>query len=273
MLKVDLMIHKANNLLSSHYFSICSCVSQHEEIKMNFLLYVEFDASSEFMANKMLENLAYMADIVHRDHPDVYTYIFRNVNETKTKIIFTEIYANEKVFFEHSGDDEFIRLYLQTFKKEAGKSQKVLCIKEDINTPMLPITINILDNYLHVTYVTLQQGFLHRTTNHPVDGQLLVACTGCDEHVYERLNMLTNCATCVSFEESDGKRQLIAVIIQIPNQNVETTAKKLFINKMELICSEEEMIQKFDSIIKDHFEIQSLNVYKKFSGYIYHKGK
>ena len=39
-----------------------------------------------------------------------------------------------------------------------------------------------------------------------------MVCTGCDKNVYEQLNTLINCVTCVTFEESDGNTQLIAVI-------------------------------------------------------------
>ncbi|CAF4539516.1 unnamed protein product, partial [Didymodactylos carnosus] len=63
---------------------------------MTLLLHAEFDATSESTATKILESLAGMADIVHRDHPKVYTYVFRHADETKTKLIFTEIYANEQ---------------------------------------------------------------------------------------------------------------------------------------------------------------------------------
>jgi len=45
-----------------------------------------------------------MANIVHRDHPETYTYLFWHANQTKTKLIFTEIYANEQVFLEHASD-------------------------------------------------------------------------------------------------------------------------------------------------------------------------
>ncbi|CAF5119376.1 unnamed protein product, partial [Rotaria socialis] len=58
-----------------------------------------------------------MADIVHRDHPKVYTYVFRYGDETKTKLIFTEIYADEQVFLDHGCDAEFGRLLLEAFDK------------------------------------------------------------------------------------------------------------------------------------------------------------
>ncbi len=77
-----------------------------------------------------------MANIVHRDHPETYTYLFR-----------------------HASDPEFSTLYQQAFNTKAGKSRKELCIRKDINSPLLTVTTNILDNYLNVTYVSLQQGF------------------------------------------------------------------------------------------------------------------
>ncbi|CAF1060384.1 unnamed protein product [Rotaria sordida] len=238
---------------------------------MAFMLYVEFDASSELIATKMLENLARMANIVHRDHSDVYTYVFRYAHESKTKLIFTELYANEQVFLEHSNDAEFRKLYQRTFNGTTGKSEKELCIRQDINNPLLPITANILDNYLHVTYVSLQQGFLYRNITDKMNGCLLIVCKGCGEHVYEQLNILVNCVTCVTFEESDRSRQLIAIIAQIPNEKIPITNDKPSIDTMELVCSHEEIIQKFKDIINDHFQIQSLQVQTNFSGYIYHK--
>ncbi|CAF3355301.1 unnamed protein product [Rotaria sp. Silwood1] len=238
---------------------------------MSFLLHVEFDARSELIATKMLENLARMADIVHRDHLDVYTYVFRYVNEAKTKLIFTELYGNEQVFLEHSRDAEFLKLYREAFNVTAGKTRKELCIRKDINNPLLPITASILDNYLHVTYISLQQGFLYRNITDQIHECLLIICKGCDEHVYERLNILVNCVTCVTFEESDKNRQLIAVIVQIPNEKISTKHDKPLIDTMELVCSQEEIIEKFKDMINDHFQIQSLQIQTNFSGYIHHK--
>ncbi|CAF2899973.1 unnamed protein product [Rotaria sp. Silwood2] len=238
---------------------------------MSFLLHVEFDASSDLIAIKMLENLARMADIVHRDYPDVYTYVFRYANEAKTRLIFTELYGNEQVFLEHSRDTEFRKLYQEAFNNTAGKTRKELCIRKDINNPLLPITATILDNYLHVTYISVQQGFLYRHITDKIDGCLLIVCRGCDEQVYERLNMLVKCVTCVTFEESDKNRQLIAVTVQIPNEQISIKNDKPLIDTMELVCPQEEIIQKFKDMINDHFQIQSLQVQTNFSGYIYHK--
>ena len=126
---------------------------------MALLLHVEYDASSETMATEMLELLSRMADIVHRDHSKVYTYVFRHDLESKKKLIFTEIYGDEQVFLLHASDPEFSKLYQQAFSNATGRSQKELCIRTDVNKPLLPITANILDNYLHVTYIPIQQGF------------------------------------------------------------------------------------------------------------------
>jgi quinol monooxygenase YgiN len=113
---------------------------------MALILHVEFDASSESIATKMLELLSRMANIVHRDHPQTYTYLFRHANQSKTKLIFTEIYANEQVFLEHASDPEFSKLYQQAFNSTTGKSRQELCIRNDINSSLLPVTANILDN-------------------------------------------------------------------------------------------------------------------------------
>ena len=197
---------------------------------MALLLHVEYDASSETMATKMLEFLSRMADIVHRDHSKVYTYIFRHDMKSKKKLIFTEIYADEQVFLLHASDPEFSKLYQQAFSSATGRSQKELCIRTDVNKPLLPITANILDNYLHVTYIPIQQGFLHKTIGNTTENYLLMVCTDCDKNVYEQLNTLINCVTCVTFAESDGNTQLIAVIVQIPNEelaiNAEQTSNK-----------------------------------------------
>ncbi len=237
---------------------------------MTFLLHVEFDASSESVGTKMLELLARIGDIVHRDHSEVYTYVFRHDNETKTKLIFTELYANEQVFLDHARDAEFSKLYQQAFNTKAGKSRKELCIRNDINDPLLPITASILDNYLHVTYIPIQQGFLYRNIVDKTEEQLLIVCTGCDENVYEQLNALVSCITCITFEESDGNRQLIAVIVQISNEKISIKDGKPLINTVELVCSQEETINKFKNMINSYFQIQFLHVQTNFSGYIRH---
>ncbi|CAF1031791.1 unnamed protein product [Adineta steineri] len=238
---------------------------------MAFLLHVEFDASSESTATNMLERLAGMANIVHRDHPGVYTYIFRHSNEAKTKLIFTEIYANEQVFLEHSGDPEFTKLYQEAFNATSGKSRKELCIRNDINIPLSPITANILDNYLHVTYIHLQEGFFYRNLTDKGNEQVLIVCTGCDKNVYEQLNVLVSCATCVTFEESNGSRQLIAVVVQISHEQKSITDNKPSIDTVELVCSQQETIEKFKDMINKYFQVQSLHIQTNFSGYIHHE--
>jgi len=216
------------------------------------MLRVESDASLESTATKMLELLFHMANIVHRDHPETYTYLFRHADQSKTKLIFTEIYANEQVFLEHASDPEFSKLYQQAFNTTARKSRKELCIRNDINSPLLPITANILDNYLHVTYVSLQQGFFYRNLVDKRAEYLLIVCQGCDSNVYEQLNALVNCVTCVTFEESDGNRQLIAVIAKILNEKISIKDKKPSIDTIELVCSQEETIQRFKDLIKNY---------------------
>ncbi|CAF2061611.1 unnamed protein product [Rotaria magnacalcarata] len=238
---------------------------------MTLLLHVEFDATSESTATKILESLARMADIVHRDHPKVYTYVFRYGDETKTKLIFTEIYADEQVFLDHGRDAEFGRLLLEAFDTTTGKSRKELCIRSDINSPLSQITASILDNYLHVTYVSLQQGFFHRELIQKREVDLLIVCTGCDQNVYQQLNSLVSCATCVTFEESDANRQLIAVIENISSEKPSMTDKKPSIDAIEIVCSHEETIRKFKDIIDHYFQIQSIHVQTSFSGYIRHK--
>jgi quinol monooxygenase YgiN len=237
---------------------------------MALLLHVEFDASSESTATKMLELLSRMANIVHRDHPETYTYLFRHANQTKTKLIFTEIYANEQVFLEHASDPEFSKLYQQAFNTTTGKSRKELCIRNDISIPLLPITANILDNYLHVTYVSLQQGFFYRNPVDKREEYLLIVCKSCDPNVYEQLNALVNCVTCVTFEESDGNRQLIAVVAQILNEKISIEDHKPSIDTIELVCSQEETIQRFKNLINNYFQVQSLHIQTSFSGYIHH---
>jgi quinol monooxygenase YgiN len=241
------------------------------EENMAFFLYVEYDASSESVATKMLEHLAGMADIVHRDHPEVYTYAFRHSNETKTKLIFTEIYGNEQVFLEHARDPEFRNLYSQVFNDTTGRSQKELCIRNDINKPLSPITANVLDNYLHVTYIALQKGFFYRNITDKPKEYVLILCKGCDENVYEQLNTLVNCATCLTFEESDGNRELIAVGAEILNEKQSIKDVKPMISTMELVCSHEETIQRFKDLINNYFQIKTLQVQRNFSGYIHHK--
>jgi hypothetical protein len=238
---------------------------------MALLLYVEFDASSESAATKILENLSGMADLVHRDYPGVYTYVFRYANETKTKLIFTELYANEQVFLHHGDDPEFGKLLQEAFHSTAGKSGKELCIRSDINEPLLPITATILDNYLHVTYISLQQGFFYRNLSDKQEENLLIVCTDCDENVYEQLNTLVSCVTCLTFEESNGNRKLIAVITQISNEKASNKDIKPSIDTIELVCSDEETVQKFKDMIKNYFQVQSLHIQTKFSGYIRHK--
>ncbi|CAF1934996.1 unnamed protein product [Rotaria magnacalcarata] len=212
---------------------------------MTFLLHVEFDATSESTATKILESLARMAAIVHRDHP--------------------------KVFLDHGCDAEFGKLLLEAFDTTTGKSRKELCIRSDINSPLSQITASILDGYLHVTYISLQQGFFHRNLIENREVDLLILCTGCDQNVYEQLNSLVSCATCVTFEESDGNRQLIAVITNISSKKQLMTDKKPSIDTMEVVCSHEETIRKFKDIIDHYFQVQSIHVQTSFSGYIRHK--
>ena len=254
------------------YKSGCYCVQQvEEETSMAFLLYVEYNASSESAATKIIENLAGMADIVRRHHPDVYTYAFRYAKDSKTKLIFTELYADEQAFLQHGNYPEFGKLLREAFHATAGKSGKELCIRSDINEPLLPITATILDNYLHVTYISLQQGYFYRNLPDQQEGELLIVCTGCDKNVYEQLNALVSCATCFTFEESDGSGQLIAVITEILNEVVSQKVDKPSIDAIELVCSNEGTIQKFKDMIKSYFQVQSLHIQTKFSGYIRHK--
>ena len=238
---------------------------------MTFLLHVEFDATSESAATMILECLAGMANLVHRDHPKVYTYVFRHADETKTKLIFTEIYADEQVFLDHGCDPEFGKLLQQGFNATTGKSRKELCIRSDINSPLSQITASILNNYLHVTYISVQQGFFHRDLTEQIEMDLLIVCTGCDQNVYEQLNALVSCVTCVTFEESDGKRQLIAVITNISSGKQSVNEKKPSIDAIEIVCSNEETIQKFKDIIDHYFQVQSIHIQRSFSGYIRHK--
>lgn len=242
-----------------------------DETSMALLLYVEYNASSESAATKIIENLAGMADVVHRNHPDTYTYVFRYAHESKTKLIFTELYADEQVFLTHGNHAEFGKLLQEAFHATAGKSGKELCIRSDINEPLLPITATILDNYLHVTYISLQQGYFYRNSPDEQQEELLIVCTGCDKNVYEQLNALVSCATCFTFEESNGSRQLIAVITEILNETVTHKDDKPSIDTIELVCSDEGTIQKFKDMIKSYFQVQSLHIQTKFSGYIRHK--
>ncbi|CAF3692259.1 unnamed protein product [Rotaria sp. Silwood1] len=219
----------------------------------------------------ILECLAGMADIVHRDHPKVYTYVFRHADETKPKLIFTEIYADEQVFLDHGRDAEFGKLLQKGFDTTTGKSRKELCIRSDINSPLSRITANILDDYLHVTYISIQQGFFHRNLIEKREVDLLIVCTGCDQNVYEQLNALVSCVTCVTFEESDGNRQLIAVITHISSEKQSMKDKKPSIDAIEIVCSHEETIGRFKDIIDNYFQVQSIHIQRSFSGYIRHK--
>ncbi|CAF4699648.1 unnamed protein product, partial [Rotaria socialis] len=115
------------------------------------------------------------------------------------------------------------------------------------------------------------QGFFHRELIQKREVDLLIVCTGCDQNVYEQLNSLVSCATCVTFEESDGNRQLIAVIENISSEKPSMTDKKPSIGAIEIVCSHEETIQKFKDIINHYFQIQSIRVQTSFSGYIRHK--
>ncbi|CAF1392387.1 unnamed protein product [Didymodactylos carnosus] len=238
---------------------------------MSLLLHLEFDATSESTATKILESLAGMADIVHRDHPKVYTYIFRHADETKTRLIFTEIYADEQVLLDHGRDAEYNKLLQKAFDTTTGKSRKELCIRSDINSPLSPTTASILDHYLHVTYIPLQQGFFHRNLTEKREVDLLIVCTGCDQNVYEQLNALVSCVTCVTFEESYGSRQLIAVITNISGEKRSMKDKKPSIDAIEIVCSHEETIRKFKDIIDNYFQVQSIHIQTSFSGYIRHK--
>ena len=236
------------------------------------MLYVEYDASSESAAKKMIENLAGMAEIVHRQHPDVYTYVFRYANASKTKLIFTELYSTEDSFLKHGNYPEFGVLLQEAFHSTSGKSAKELCIRSDLKEPLLPITSTILDTYLHVTYLQVQQGFFYRNAAGKREENLFIVCKGCDKNVYDQLNALVNCVTCLTFEESDGNKQLIAVITQISKEKESKSAgNKPSIETIELVCSDEGAIQKFKDMIHQHFQVQSLVIQKEFSGYIQHQ--
>lgn len=239
---------------------------------MAFLLHVEFDASSEMVATKMLGLLARMADIVRRDHPEVYTYVFRQDHEEKCKLIFTELYGNEQVFLDHARDPEFSQCYRQAFNNSTGQSRKELCIRIDINEPLMPITANILNHYLHVDYIPVEQGFLHRFVVDQSDQSILIVCTGCDEHVYEQLNKLVNCVTCITFATADQDRQLLAVIVGYTQiDRISSEDIKPSINTMELVCSQEGFVQRFQDMMRKSFQIQSLHVQTNFSGYIHQR--
>lgn len=239
---------------------------------MAFLLHVEFDASSESMANKVLGLLARMADIVHRNHAEVYTYIFRQDHEEKTKLIFTELYANEQVFLDHARDSEFSQFYRQAFHHGTGRSRKELCIRNDLSKPLMSITPNILDHYLHVTYIPVEQGFLHRSIINQSDESILIVCTRCDENVYEQLNQLVTCLTCITFRTTDQDRQLLAVIGgYTADDKIQIQENKPSIQTMELVCIQGEYLQKFQNMMKKYFAIQCLHVQTNFSGYIHHR--
>lgn len=245
--------------------------TEEEKHSMAFLLFVEFDTTSEANATMILECLSDMADLVHRDYPNVYTYAFRYADETKKKLFFTEIYADEEAFLNHGRDPEFGKLLLKGFDGTTGKSRKELCIRPDINTSLSSITANILENYLHVTYIPVQQGFFHRNSTEKREVEILIVCTGCDENVYEQLNALVDCVTCLQFEESDGRKQLIAVITNISSKTQPMKEKKLSINTMEIVCSNEEAIRKFQDLIENYFQIQFIRNQTNFSGYIRHQ--
>jgi quinol monooxygenase YgiN len=238
---------------------------------MALLLHVEFDASSESVATKMLDLLNRMAEIVHRDHAEVYSYLFRSDTQSKTKLIFTELYGNEQVFLDHASDAEFSKLYRQAFNDIAGRSRQELCIRDDIHKPLLPITANILDHYLHVTYIPVQQGFLYRNVVEKSGEQILIVCTGCDENVYQQLNTLVDCITCVTFEIPDQGRGLIAVVGNIVTDKIAIKDAQPSINTVELVCSNEESIQQFKSMMNQNFQIRSFHIQTSFSGYIQHK--
>lgn len=242
-----------------------------EKNRMALLLYVEFQATSPLAATKIIESLSKMADIVHRSFPGVYTYAFRRSHEIETKLIFTEIYENEKAFLEHGRDAEFGKLLLEAFDTTAGKSAKELCIRNDINEPLLKVTANILDHYLHVTYYSLENGFFHRNSSEKKSMELLIVCGECDENVYEQLNTLYNCVTCLTFNENDGNRQLIAVITNMFNVEPQIKEKQPSIDRMEIVCSDGETIEKFKSNMNTYFQIRSLHVQTSFSGYIRHQ--
>jgi len=239
---------------------------------MAFLLYVEYDTNSEQVATNMLANLSRMADIVHRDYPTVYTYVFRQDIESKTKLIFTELYADEQAFLQHSSDPEFSTLYQRTFTRTAGRSRKELCIRTDLNTSLSPIVTNILSNYLHVTYIPIEHGFLYRNINNSTEENILMTCIGCDNNVYEYFNTLFNCRTCLTFKESDDNQQLIAIIENIFNETIlNNNDTKPSIKAVELVCSQDNLIEKFQKIMNNCFLIQSLQIQPNFSGYIHHK--
>ncbi|UJR25071.1 hypothetical protein I4U23_006431 [Adineta vaga] len=160
---------------------------------------------------------------------------------------------------------------LAAFDPSSGKSRKELCIRNDINQPLMPITASILDHYLHVTYIPVEHGFLHRNLADKGIQDLLIVCSGCDANVYELLNTIVHCVTCVTFEESNKNRQLIAVITQILNEKKSIPDTKPIINEIELVCSSEETIQKFKEMINQYFRVQSIHIQTSYSGYIHHK--
>ena len=96
---------------------------------MTFSVNVEFDASSKFAATKIITNLSRISDIAHRDHPDMCPTCFDTVNETKSKLVFTELYGNEQAFLEHSSDVALIELYKQAFDHITRTSEKQLYSK------------------------------------------------------------------------------------------------------------------------------------------------
>lgn len=238
---------------------------------MTFLLYVEFDATTESTATMILQSLARMAELVHRDHPGVYTYAFRHSDESRTKLIFTEIYADEQVFLDHGRDPEFAQLLLAAFDKTTGKSRKELCIRNDLDPPLSAITASILDNYLHVTYVPVQRGFFHRDSPVTKQVEVLLVGSGCDESVFEQLNDVVGCVTCLTFEESDGIRRLIAVITNISGEKRPLTERKPSMDTVEIVCSNDETVGKFKDLLNEYFQIRSIHVETSFSGYVRHQ--
>jgi hypothetical protein len=51
---------------------------------------------------------------------------------------------------------------------------------------------------------------------------------------------------CVTFEESDGNRQSIAVVAQILNEKISIKDNQPSIDTIESVCSQEETIQRSD---------------------------
>ena len=68
-----------------------------------------------------------------------------------------------------------------------------------------------------------------------------------------------------------GNKQLIAVITNISGGNQSIKDKKPSTNTMEIVCSDDQDIQKFKDIIDNYFQVQSVRIQTSFSGYIRHK--